>query len=158
MRTSEQSQTTEDERTGGRRTDQCFSERTVATQRDNGENDTRARRARAGNTYGLWSESWHDLWCMQCCSTSECCFHSLNTLLCATSLNVLRRARAVLVTDSEVHLFAVDQRAAATAKPMTIVFELRHSGSGEGCTQGVFLVESRIGSERVLGLQMYGLE
>ena len=55
-------------------------------------------------------------------------------------------------------LFAVDQRAAATAKPMTIVFELRHSGSGEGCTQGVFLVESRIGSERVLGLQMYGLE
>ena len=55
-------------------------------------------------------------------------------------------------------LVAVDQRAAATAKPMTIVFELRHSGSGEGCTQGVFLVESRIGSERVLGLQMSGLE
>ena len=95
---------------------------------------------------------------MQDCRTSECCFHSLNTLLCATSLNVLRRARPVLVTDSEVHSFAVDQRTAATAKPMTILFELRNSGSGEGCTQGVFLVESRIGSEQDLGLQMSGLE
>ena len=33
-----------------------------------------------------------------------------------------------------------------------------YSGSDEGCTQGVFKVESRIGSERVLGMRSSGYE